>query len=94
MHHLHVSKNSYIKSHIDPSNMEASFITWFVKGAPKGGLFGVFQHCLKFDNDNGAGIFIRSKNITHGTLPFDSISLNDFKLGVAMVNKTWLHTRL
>jgi len=94
VHQIHISKNSFIQPHIDPSDMEASYISWFVKGRPKGGLFGVFQHCLKFDNDNGAGIFIKSKNITHGTLPFDRISLNDFKLGVAMVNKTWLHTRL
>jgi len=29
-----------MKPHIDPSDIEASFITWYVKGAPKGGLFG------------------------------------------------------
>ena len=74
--------------------MEASFITWIVKSATEGGLFGVFSHCLKFDNDNGAGIWIRSKALIHGTLPFDSTSSSDFKLGVAIVNKDWLVTRL
>ena len=89
-HQIHISKNSYIQPHIDPLDMEASFITWFVKGSPKGGLLGVFQHCLKFDNDRGARIWIRSKNIKHGTLPSDSTFLNDFKLCIAIVNKTWL----
>ena len=63
-------------------------------GTPKSGLFGVLQHCLKFDNDRGAGIWIRSKNLGHGTLPFQSTSSSDFKLGVAIVNKTALHTRI
>ena len=93
-HQLHISRNSYIKPHDNPTDMEASFITWFVKGAPKGGLFGVFSHCLKFDNDNGAGIWIRSKALIHGTLPFHSTSSSNFKLGVAIVNKDWLITRL
>ena len=93
-HQVHITKTSYIKPHIDPLNMEAFFITWFVKGTPQGGFFGVFQHCLKFDNDNGVGIWIQSTNIAHGTLLFNNTSSNDFKLSVAIVNKIWIHTRL
>jgi hypothetical protein len=96
VHQLHISKNSYIKPHIDMSNLDASFISWFTKRNPGGGCFGIFQYCLKFDNNNGAGIFVLSKFITHGTLKFNlnSLSHNNFKLGVALVNKGWLRTRL
>jgi hypothetical protein len=54
VHQLHISKNSYIKSHIDMSNLDASFISWFAKKQPSGGCFGMFQHCWKFDNKNRA----------------------------------------
>jgi hypothetical protein len=61
---MHISKNSYIKLYVDVSDIEASFISWFAKGNPNGGCFGMFQHCLKFDNNNGAGNFMCSaKNI-------------------------------
>ena len=95
VHQLHASKNYYIKPHIDKSDFEACLIAWFMKGNPKGGYFGIFQHGLKFDNNNGAGIFVRSKYLSHGTLKFDmnSLSAKDFKLGVALVNKCWAHTR-
>jgi hypothetical protein len=41
----------------------------------------MFQHCLKFDHNNGVEIFVLSKVITHGTLKFDlnSLSHNMFK---------------
>ena len=96
VHQLHVSKNSYIKPHIDISDLDASFISWYTKGHPSGGCFGIYQHCLKFENNNGAGIFVLRKILTHGTLRFNlnSLSQNDFKLGIALVNKGWLHTRL
>jgi hypothetical protein len=68
VHQMHISNNSYIKPHIDVSDLEASFISWFVKGDPNGKYFGMFQHCLKFDNNHGAGIFVRSKFVTHETL--------------------------
>lgn len=95
VHQQHVSKNSYIMPHIDRSDAEASLITWYTEGDPRGGYFGVFQHGLKFDNNNGAGIFVLSKYLSHGTLRFDmdSLSPKDFKLGVALVNKSWAITR-
>ena len=95
VHQLHISKNSYIKPHIDKSDFEASLIAWFTKGNPKRGYFGIFQHCLKFDNNSGAGIFVLSKYLSHGTLRFDmnSLSRKDFKLGAALVSKGWAHTR-
>jgi hypothetical protein len=56
----------------------------------------MFQHCLKFDNNNGARIFVLNKFITHGTLKFDLnlLSHDKFKLEIALVNKGWLCTRL
>jgi hypothetical protein len=71
------------------SDLDASFISWFTKRQPGGGCFGMFQHCLKFDNNNGAGLFVLSKCITHRTLRFnlESLSENNFKLGVALINK-------
>jgi hypothetical protein len=86
VHQLHISKNSYIKPHIDMSNLNASFISWFTKGQPGGGCFDMFQQCLKFDNNNGARIFVLSKCITHRTLRFnlESLSENNFKLGVVL----------
>jgi hypothetical protein len=93
---MHTSKNSYIKPHIDVSNLDALFYITFCKGNPNGGCFGMFQQCFKFDNNNGAGNFVWSKSIIHGTLKFDlnSLSHNIFKLGVALVNKGWLCTKL
>ena len=32
VHQLHISKNSYIKPHIEKSDLEAFLITWFTKG--------------------------------------------------------------
>jgi hypothetical protein len=58
---MHISKNSYIKLHIDMSDLDFSFISWFAKGNPNGGCFGMFQHCLKFDNMNGGEIFVLRK---------------------------------
>lgn len=96
VHQLHVSKNSCIKPHIDKLDFGASFVAWFTNGKPKGGCFGIFQQCLKFDNNSGAGIFMFRKNINHGTLRFDagSLSARDFKLGVALVNKEAVITRV
>jgi hypothetical protein len=79
------------------SYLDSSFKSWSRKGNPIGGCFGMFQHCLKFDNNNGAGLFVLSKFIIHGILKFDlnSLSHNNFyKLGVAVVNKGWFLTRL
>jgi hypothetical protein len=96
VYQMHISKNSYIKPHIDMSDLDASFISWFAKGNPYGGCFGIFQHSLKFDNNNGAGIFVLRKFIIHGTLNIDLNLLSHiiFKLGFALVNKRWLCTRL
>ena len=91
-----VSKNSYIKSHIDISDLDASFISWYTKEHPSGGCFDIYQHCLKFENNNRAEIFVLSKIMIHRTLRsnLNSLSQNDFKLGTALVNKGWLCTRL
>jgi hypothetical protein len=43
------------------SDLDFSFISWFAKGNPNGGCFGMFQHCLKFDNMNGGEIFVLRK---------------------------------
>jgi hypothetical protein len=61
VHQMHISKNSYIKPHIDVSNLETSFISWFAKGNPNGECFGMFQQYLNFDNNNGVGIFVLRK---------------------------------
>ena len=92
VHQMHLSKNSYSKSHIDKYNMDASLIAWFTKKNPKGGCFGVFQQCLKFDTNNEARIFVRSKLYAHGTLRFQekSLKVNVYKVGVALVNKQQL----
>jgi hypothetical protein len=78
------------------SYLDSSFKSWSRKGNPIGGCFGMFQHCLKFDNNNGAGIFILNKFIIHGTLKSDLNSLlhNILKLRVALVNREWFCTRL
>ena len=96
VHQLHMSKNSFIKPHIDKLDFDCSFICWFTEGQPKGGEFGVFQHYMKLQNNNGAGVFIFSKYISHGTLQFESNSLSDtdFKIGCALVNKLAICTRV
>jgi hypothetical protein len=93
---MHISKNSFIKPHLDAADMEASFIFWFTKGDPKGGHFGLFQHCLKFDTNIKAGVFVRSKTVAHGTLRFihKTLAENVYKLEVALVNKQELRTRI
>ena len=93
---MHFSKNSYIKPHIDKYDMDASLIAWFTKGNPKGGCFGVFQQCLKFDTNNGAGKFVCNKLYAYGTLRFQekSLKLNVYKVGVALVNKQQFNTRI
>jgi hypothetical protein len=85
VHHMHISKNSFdhiIKPYIDVSDLDASFISWFAKENPSGGCFCMFQHCLKFDNNNGTRIFVLSKFIIHGTLNFNlnSLSQNILKI--------------
>ena len=42
IHQLHVSKNSYIKPHIDIFKLDASFISWFTKEHPGGGCFCMY----------------------------------------------------
>ena len=93
---MHISKNSYIKPYLDKYDMEASFIAWFISGDPKGGCFGLFQHCLKFDTNLGTGAFVRSKTVAHGTLRFihKTLAENVYKVGVALVNKQVLTTRI
>jgi hypothetical protein len=58
VYQMHISKISYFKPHIDVYGLDPSFISWFAKENPNGRCFGMFQHCLKFDNNNGAGIFV------------------------------------
>jgi hypothetical protein len=96
VHQLHMSKNSFIKPHIDKLDYDCSFICWFTEGHPKGGEFGVFQHRLKLQNNNRSGIFVFSKYISHGTLRFEKSSLSDtdFKLGCALANKLAIFTRM
>lgn len=96
LHQLHFSKNSFIKPHIDKNDLDCSFICWFIEGHPQGGEFGIFQHCMKLQNNIGAGIFVFSKYVSHGTLRFDanSLSTNNFKLGLALVNKSAIRERL
>jgi len=65
VHRMHISKNSYIKPHLDKYDMEASFIAWFTRIDPPGGCFDMLQHCLKFDTNKGDGAFFRSKTVTH-----------------------------
>ena len=51
---------------------------------------------MKFDNNNGARIFVSSEFISHGTLKFDLNSLSHIKftIGVVLVNIGWLCRRL
>jgi hypothetical protein len=81
VHQMHIFKNSYIKRHIDVTDLDASFISWIAKGNPNEGYFGMFQHCLEFDNNNGAKKFELRKFIIHRTLKVDlnSFSHNTFK---------------
>jgi hypothetical protein len=37
VHQMHISKNSYIKPHIDVFDLDTSFISWFAKGNSNGG---------------------------------------------------------
>ena len=64
-------------------DLEVSFISWFAKGF-NGGYFGIFQHCLKFDNNNGVGIFVLSKLIIHVTMKFDLNLLSHIFIGFEM----------
>jgi hypothetical protein len=56
----------------------------------------MFQDCLIFNNNNDGRILVLSKFIAYEILKFDlnSLSHNIFKLGVALVNKGWLCTKL
>ena len=96
VHQLHMSKNYFIKPHIDKLDFDCSFICWFTEGHPKGHEFGVFQHFMKLQNNNRAGIFVFSKYISHETLQFDSNSLSktDFKSRCALINKVAICTRV
>jgi hypothetical protein len=51
---------------------------------------------MKLQNNNGTGIFVFNKYISHGTLQFDSNSLSDtdFKIGCALINKVANCTRV
>jgi hypothetical protein len=66
----------------------ASVITWFSSSTIKGGDFIVNQLWYKFSTSNGAGIFLRSEKLVHGTLRFEenNIAIHNFKLGLALVN--------
>ena len=91
-----MSKNSFVKPLINKLDFDCSFICWCTEGHPKGGKFGVFQHYMKLQNNNGVGIFIFNKYINHRTSQFDSNSLLDidFKIGFALVNKVAICTRV
>ena len=41
VHQMHLSKNSYIKPHIDKYDMDASLIAWFTKRNPNGSKFDI-----------------------------------------------------
>ena len=92
---MHLSKNTYIKAHLDKEDMGASLISWFTREDPKGGYFSVFQSCLKFNTKKGVAIFIHSKKYVHGTMKFQEKTLSDqvYKVGITMVNKKQLRTR-
>lgn len=96
VHQMYISKNSYIKPHLDRYDMEAYFIFWFTRGDPKGGNFGLFQDCLKFDTNIGAEAFVRNKSVAHETLRFIHTTLagNVYKIGIAFMNKQLFSTRI
>ena len=54
----------------------------------------MLQHCL--DNNNRVGVFVLNNFTIHGTLKFglNLLSHDNFKLGIALINKKWLCTRL
>ena len=85
-----------MKPHINMSDLDALFVSWFRKGHSSGGCFGMFQHCSNFGNNNKARIFVLSKFIIYKTLRLNlnSLSQNNFKLKIALINKGWLCTRL
>ena len=82
-------KNSFIKLHIDKLEFDCFLICWFIEGQPKAGEFGVFQHCIKFENNNKTNVFVFRKYIRHEMLQFDpnSLSHTDFKIKCVLVNK-------
>lgn len=92
---MHISKNSYIKPHIDMNDLESSIITWFSEGEPRGAEFGLFQMLYKFKINNGSGLFVKSQEYVHGTLELDTKGdeLQNYTLGVALTNKKGLITR-
>ena len=93
---MHISKNSFIKLHIDMNDLESSIITWFSEGHPEGAEMGLFQMLYKFKtNFNGSGLFFRSEEYVHGTLEIDTKGndLENYTLGVALTNKKGLITR-
>ena len=97
VHSMHISKNLKIKPHLDVTNREASIITWFHQGDMKGGDFVVYQLWYKFSTSNGPSLIIRSGSLVHGTLQFETSRVelhSNFKLGVALVNKKQICTRL
>ena len=97
VHSMHISKNSKIKPHLDVTDKEASIITWFHQGDMKRGNFAVYQLWYKFSTSNGPSLFIRSGNLVHGALQFETSGVelhSNFKLGVALVNKKQICTRL
>ena len=92
---MHISKNSFIKPHIDMNDLESSIITWFSEGHPEGAEMGLFQMLYKFKTNNGSGLFLRSEEYVHGTLEIDTKGndLENYTLGVALTNKKGLITR-
>jgi len=43
VHATHITKNAYIKLHVDKRHIDYSIMGWLTKGAPSGGYFQVHQ---------------------------------------------------
>jgi len=66
VHAIHITKNAYIKLHVEKGDMDYFIIGWLTKGASSGGYFQVHQLWYQFATSHGSMIFLWSKSLVHG----------------------------
>jgi hypothetical protein len=52
VHAIHITKNAYIKLHVNKRDMDYSIIGWLTKHAPSGGYFQVHQLWYRFSTSH------------------------------------------
>lgn len=84
---LHMTKNEEVLLHKDKVDAQIGIIYWGQKGSPSGGEFIIPGSMYQFHLGSGSCIIFRSTKSFHGTMPFGSFDENNYRLGMAIVNR-------